>query len=36
MFQFFTEDQKMLQTVVREFVEQKIAPHAAEWDAEDK
>ncbi|MCF0207604.1 MAG: acyl-CoA dehydrogenase family protein, partial [Bacteroidales bacterium] len=25
----------MLQKVVREFVEQEIAPHAAEWDAKD-
>jgi alkylation response protein AidB-like acyl-CoA dehydrogenase len=35
MFQFFTEDQKMLQKVIREFVEQEIAPHAAEWDEKD-
>lgn len=35
MFQFFTEDQKMLQKVIREFVEKEIAPHAAEWDEKD-
>ncbi|PKP22491.1 MAG: acyl-CoA dehydrogenase [Bacteroidetes bacterium HGW-Bacteroidetes-21] len=35
MFQFFNEDQKMLQKVVREFVEQEVAPHAAEWDEKD-
>lgn len=35
MFQFFNDDQKMLQKVVREFVEQEIAPHAAEWDEKD-
>ncbi len=35
MFQFFNEDQKMLQKVVREFVDQEIAPHAAEWDEKD-
>jgi len=36
MFQFFNEAQKMLQKVVREFVEQEVAPHAAEWDEKDK
>ncbi|HOY39254.1 MAG: acyl-CoA dehydrogenase family protein [Bacteroidales bacterium] len=35
MFQFFNEDQKMLQKVVRDFVEQEIAPYAAEWDDKD-
>ena len=35
MFQFFTDDQKMLQKVIREFVEKEIAPHAAEWDEKD-
>lgn len=35
MFQFFNSDQKSLQKLVREFVEQEIAPHAAEWDEKD-
>ena len=35
MFQFFTEDQKMLQKILKEFVEKEIAPHAAEWDEKD-
>lgn len=32
----FTEEQEMLRKAVREFVEAEIAPHAAEWDEEDK
>ncbi len=35
MFQFFNDDQKMLQKVIREFAEKEIAPHAAEWDEKD-
>ena len=35
MFQFFNSDQKSLQKLVREYVEQEIAPHAAEWDEKD-
>jgi butyryl-CoA dehydrogenase len=31
----FTEDQEMLKTAFREFIEAEIAPHAAKWDAED-
>ncbi len=32
----FTEDQEMLRKAVREFVEAEIAPHAQEWDEEDR
>jgi len=32
MFEFFTEEQKILRKVVHEFVEEKIAPFAAKWD----
>ncbi len=35
MFQFFNSDQKSLQKLVREYVEQEIAPNAAEWDEKD-
>jgi len=35
MFQFFNNDQKSLQKLVREYVEQEIAPRAAEWDDKD-
>jgi len=35
MFEFFNEDQKMLRNVIREFVEQEVAPNAAKWDAEN-
>ena len=32
----FSKDQEMLRSAVREFVEAEIAPHAAQWDAEDR
>lgn len=32
----FTEDQEMLRAAFREFVEAEVAPHAAEWDEEDR
>lgn len=32
----FTEEQEMLRKAVREFVESEVAPHAAEWDEEDR
>lgn len=35
MYNFFDDDRKQLQKSVREFVEQEIAPHAAEWDEKD-
>lgn len=31
----FTEEQKMLRSAIREFVENEIAPNAAKWDEED-
>jgi len=31
-----TQDQEMLKSAVREFVEAEIAPYAAKWDEEDK
>ncbi|SHJ47819.1 butyryl-CoA dehydrogenase [Dethiosulfatibacter aminovorans DSM 17477] len=36
MFEFYNDDQKMIRTVVRELVKKEIAPHAAEWDEEDR
>jgi alkylation response protein AidB-like acyl-CoA dehydrogenase len=32
MFEFFTEEQKLLRRVVRSFVNEHVAPHADEWD----
>ena len=31
----FTEDQQLLKTAFREFIEAEIAPNAAKWDADD-
>ncbi len=32
----FTEEQKMFQTMVRDFVDQEIAPMAARWEEEER
>ncbi len=32
----FTEDQEMLRAAFKEFVDAEVAPHAAEWDEEDR
>ncbi|MGX8704200.1 MAG: acyl-CoA dehydrogenase family protein, partial [bacterium] len=32
----FTEEQVMLRDAFAQFAKEEIAPHAAEWDAEDR